>query len=575
MKVSIRLKFTAVFAIVLSAAIALCILFNGVYLERYYVRNKVDAMLDACVELEEVLYTISSESDAQAEESTAADVEAADASGQTETETESIVEVSPAIGMLTGETPDFDGTFPADMGDGERGPWENDNQKRDDRSMFGDNSQSTSSGDSRLVDLFYRLKENSNITAMVVYDGIICTAEGVDQSWIIRILSERQSKFGQVSKNQSTVVASTDEYSVIKFYDAVTDMNYLEGWGSLTDGSVFFMRTPLSSISESVKISNTFFLYIGMIVFAVGIIIMYVVMGFVTKPIVKLKALSKKMSDLDFDAKYTGKENDELGELGQHLNEMSEKLEDTVGKLRVANLELTNDIAEKEKLEQARNEFIGNVSHELKTPLAVIQGYAEGLQDGIADDPESAAYYCEVIIDETQKMNRMVKKLLTLNQLEFGKEKLEMTRFDLTALVSGVSGASTILAKQKGANIIFAQKDPVYVWGDEYKLEEVVTNYLSNAINHVSGKMEIHVEIIDDEKTTRVEVENSGSHIPEEDLEKVWDKFYKVDKAHTRSYGGNGIGLSIVKAIMDLHGGKCGVVNTDEGVKFWFELVKP
>ena len=110
----------------------------------------------------------------------------------------------------------------------------------------------------------------------------------------------------------------------------------------------------------------------------------------------------------------------------------------------------------------------------------------------------------------------MVKKLLTLNQLEFGKEKLDMTRFDLTALVAGVSGASAILAKQKGANIFFTQKDPVYVWGDEYKLEEVVTNYLSNAINHVSGKMEINVEIIQNDKTTRVEVENSGSHIPDE-----------------------------------------------------------
>jgi signal transduction histidine kinase len=172
-------------------------------------------------------------------------------------------------------------------------------------------------------------------------------------------------------------------------------------------------------------------------------------------------------------------------------------------------------------------------------------------------------------------MNRMVKKLLSLNQLEFGKEQLELERFDMTALIKGVAGAAGILAQQKEATIIFLQKEPVYVWGDEYRLEEVVTNYVSNAINHVAGKKIIEITIEQTENSCRVNVFNTGAPIPEEDLDKIWDKFYKVDKAHTRAYGGNGIGLSIVKAVMDIHRGRCGVENREDGVLFWFELVDP
>ena len=223
-------------------------------------------------------------------------------------------------------------------------------------------------------------------------------------------------------------------------------------------------------------------------------------------------------------------------------------------------------------LDESRQEFVSNVSHELKTPIALIQGYAEGLQECINDDDQSREFYCEVIVDEAGKMNQMVKKLLTLNQLEFGNDTVAMERFDLTDLVSGVVQSARLLAEQKGAEIHFNQTEPVYVWGDEFKMEEVVTNYVSNALNHVDyeKKIEIKTEIRQD--TVRLSVFNTGDVIPEEDLDKVWVKFYKVDKARTREYGGSGIGLSIVKAIMDSMHQKCGVKNYSNGVEFWFEL---
>ena len=227
---------------------------------------------------------------------------------------------------------------------------------------------------------------------------------------------------------------------------------------------------------------------------------------------------------------------------------------------------------DKEKRENMRGEFLGNVSHELKTPIALIQGYAEGLKEGVNDDPESREFYCDVIMDEASKMNQMVKNLLTLNQLEFGDEDIVFDRFNLTALVRGVLQSMEIMADQAGAKILLHTEEDIYAWADEFKVEQVVKNYVSNACHHVSGDMVIEVKMVQKDGKVRVSVFNTGTPIPEADIAHIWDKFYKVDKAHTREYGGNGIGLSIVKAIMKSFHQEYGVKNYDNGVEFWFEL---
>ena len=193
------------------------------------------------------------------------------------------------------------------------------------------------------------------------------------------------------------------------------------------------------------------------------------------------------MADLDFDAKYTSDGSNEIGELGENFNRMSEKLESTISELKKANNSLQKDIEQKDKLEKMRNEFLGNVSHELKTPIALIQGYAEGLKEGVNEDAESREFYCDVIMDEASKMNQMVKNLLTLNQLEFGDEDIVFERFNLTALVKGVLQSMEIMADQAGAKIMLHTEEDIYAWADEFKVEQVVRNYVSNACHHVSG----------------------------------------------------------------------------------------
>ena len=253
------------------------------------------------------------------------------------------------------------------------------------------------------------------------------------------------------------------------------------------------------------------------------------------------------------------------------MNRLSETLENTISELKSANNELQQDIEKKIQIDEMRKEFLSNVSHELKTPLALIQGYAEGLKECINDDEESREFYCEVIMDEADKMNQMVKKLLTLNQLEFGNDAIVMERFNITELIQGVIHAQQIMIGQNQIRVEFSE-EPLYVWADEFKVEEVVTNYLSNAIHYAMNEKIIRITYERKEKCVRVKVFNTGNNIPEDELERIWVKFYKVDKARTREYGGSGIGLSIVKAIMESFNQKCGVVNHENGVEFWFEL---
>jgi len=332
------------------------------------------------------------------------------------------------------------------------------------------------------------------------------------------------------------------------------------------------MRSPIESMRHSVELANRFLGYIGLIVTFFGMIIMWYISKRISDPILELSVISKGMSEMDFGRRYAGKEKNEIGVLGNSINEMADKLEQSISDLKTANLELQKDIEKKTEIDEMRKEFLSNVSHELKTPIALIQGYAEGLQESVNEEDGSREYYCEVIMDEASKMNRMVKKLLTLNRLEFGTQKVVMERFDITALIEGIVQSSEIIIRQKGATLRMEKQDPVYVWADEFDIEEVFTNLFSNALNHVDDEKIIDVKIVRTAGKVRVSVFNTGQQIPEEDIGKIWDKFYKVDKARTRKYGGSGIGLSIVKAIMEGHQQNYGVNNWDNGVEFWFEL---
>ena len=364
----------------------------------------------------------------------------------------------------------------------------------------------------------------------------------------------------------------TEQYEVRKMEDRITGLEYLEKWGYFPQGFRFLIRSPLEGIQESAALANTFLLYVGLVGIFVGGVLVWFFARRITKPLQELAKLSKEMSTLDFEARYIGGGNNEIAVLGDSFNQMSRQLETTISELKGANNQLIEDIEQKEKMADMQSEFLGNVSHELKTPIALIQGYAEGLREGIHEDLENRQFYCDVIIDETNKMNQMVKNLLTLNQLEYGSDELQFTRFNIVEMIRSVLNSCEILIKQAEAKVDFIAGKDMYVWADEFKTEQVLINYLTNAIHHVRNEKRIEIRIVSHGRTLRISVFNSGEPIPEEDIPKLWDKFYKVDKSHTRAYGGNGIGLSIVQAIMKSFHQEYGVRNFANGVEFWFEL---
>lgn len=373
--------------------------------------------------------------------------------------------------------------------------------------------------------------------------------------------------------NRSQILAQHPDYLVEMNYDFRSSNMYMESWGYFSDNqTLFIMSMPISSVRESVALSNRFVTYVGLVVLLLGSVLMYFVTSRVTKPIMKLSRLSERMSQLDFDVRYEENADDEIGVLGNSMNALSEKLKEAIEELRKANVQLQHDIEEKIKIDEMRKEFVANVSHELKTPIALIQGYAEGLAEGMCEDEESRNYYCEVIMDEASKMNTMVKQLLNLSALESGNDAPVLAVFDIHELIRDFVTSAGILIQQKEVQVEFDSKSPLYVQADEFKIEEVLTNYFNNALNHLGGERKIRIYTERIGESVKVSVFNNGNPIPEEDLPNLWSKFYKVDKARTRAYGGSGIGLSIVKAIMDAHHQTYGVENKEDGVAFWFML---
>lgn len=372
-----------------------------------------------------------------------------------------------------------------------------------------------------------------------------------------------EEKAVKVTQGNPIIVKSTDRRLNSEFINLV---------GLLNNGDYVFLSTPVVAIQESASIANKMFLVTGLFTILIGMIFIFLFSSRFTKPIFQLNEIAQRMSKLDFSKKYLVKTYDEIGELGESINSLSNQLEKSISELRQANEKLMEDIEKERKIDDMRKEFISNVSHELKTPIALIQGYAEGLKVNVNENEEDKNFYCEVIIDETGKMNRLVKQLLDLSQIDAGYGRIERTDFDLCLLIEHVLRKNALLLKENNITLLTELNNGFTVNADIDRVEQVLVNYLINAINHVDQKKEIKVKTQKAEDKIRISFFNSGTRISEEDQDKIWTSFYKVDKARTRAYGGTGLGLSIVRAIQELHENRYGVENKENGVEFWFEV---
>ena len=371
---------------------------------------------------------------------------------------------------------------------------------------------------------------------------------------------------------------SNDNFTIKKQRDSKNGLSYMMLSGKLENGYFLYIRIPLNSIQDSVSISNNFLLMMAGFTILIASIMVTIVSKKFTEPILELNNIAKKMSNLDFSQKYkVTNARDEINDLGRSINTMSDKLERTIKQLRSSNIELERDIEEKSKIDEMRKTFISDVSHELKTPIALIQGYSEGLLENVNNDEESRKFYAEVILDETNKMDKLVKQLLELMKLEYGKREFNNKEFNIVELEKEVIRKTNVMIEEKQAEIKFDENEDIRVFADDFYIEQVLTNYLTNAIKNVKemyGEKYIKIsnEINKEEQKVCIKVFNTGEQISEENLNRIWNRFYKADESRHREDGGTGIGLAFVKAIMSNYDNKYGVKNLENGVEFYFEL---
>ena len=425
-------------------------------------------------------------------------------------------------------------------------------------------------------------EELDQVSAKNNFDIIIRNQQGVavylsnkDFLSNIKIVMEF---WGAGRGQEHQILEEYDNLQIRYIKDMETKMNYIMLSGKLDNGYETYIRIPLSSITESVRISNKFLYSIAGIVIVIGgIAIIYISKSF-SNPISELNSIAKKMANLDFSHKYNVTEDDdEINELGKSINEMSDKLEKTINQLRNTNIELEKDIEKKSKIDEMRKSFISDVSHELKTPIALIQGYSEGLLENVNTDEESRRFYAEVILDESNKMDKLVKQLLELTKLEYEQREFNNRTFNIVELEKEIVRTSQVMLDEKDAKVEFETDEKIDVFADDFYISQIITNYLTNAIKHVKdvdGEKYIKITntIIPEKGKARITVFNTGDNISKENLSRVWNRFFKADEARNREDGGSGIGLSIVRAIMNNYGNDFGVENKENGVEFYFEV---
>ena len=378
--------------------------------------------------------------------------------------------------------------------------------------------------------------------------------------------------------NKTDIMYSRENINMRKMVNRNNGFSYILVDSVLENGNKLYIRTPIAPIQESAALSNRFIYVLGFAAIILGGIAIIFITERFTKPIEELNDIANEMAKLNFKRKYRINDSeDEIDELGKSINTLSDKLEETINQLKINNSELEKDIEAKSKIDEMRKQFISDVSHELKTPIALIQGYAEGLVENVTTDEESRKFYTEVILDEANKMDKLVKRLLELMKLEYEDRKFNDEKFDIVELINSVVKNSKVVLEEQKINVNFQEENPIYVFADDFYIEQVITNYFTNAIKNVEEidkvkEIKISVKKSKELGKYRVSVFNTGKKIDEENLNRIWTRFYKVDTARTRSKGGTGIGLALVKAIMTKYNNAYGVKNKKNGVEFYFDI---
>ncbi|WP_051251584.1 sensor histidine kinase [Psychrilyobacter atlanticus] len=351
-------------------------------------------------------------------------------------------------------------------------------------------------------------------------------------------------------------------------------MDHLEYYKLLPTGQFIILRISMDSIQSTVGIVNEFYIYEGIAILIGSLFFVYIFSLHITRPIIALNSIIRRMVNMDFSYRANIKSGDELEELGDNINFLSSELEKNIGQLKLSNMKLKDEVEKRRKIDELRKEFIASVTHEIKTPVTVINTHAEMLLYDLVENKEEGKEYLKTIMSEGDNISTLLNELIKLIKLEEKIVDIEIDKLDLFDLLREESSKYKIDLVEKNVSLILNLEEDMIALGDNFKIRQVVNNLLSNGVSYVEngGELRVNLETIEDK--ARVEVINTGSSIPEDKLENIWKAFYRVEKSRNKKYGGTGLGLTIVNGILERHGSEFGVENIKNGVKFWFTLKK-
>ncbi|MEC3434033.1 HAMP domain-containing sensor histidine kinase, partial [Bacillus cereus] len=332
------------------------------------------------------------------------------------------------------------------------------------------------------------------------------------------------------------------------------------------DGSVAYIyaMASLQPVDEAVQMVQDYYIYIIAFVVVLIFLASFYYSKQIAKPLLKINDTTKKIAHLDFTEKIPITSKDEIGDLSKNINILSNKLNSHIGQLE-------QDIEKERKLENTRKEFISGVSHELKTPLSIMKSCISILKDGVAEHKKE--YYFQAMEREVDKMDTLILDMLELAKFESGTYKMKKSSFYIDTVIEDICEHLSVEIEKKELHV-HKNIRSFEVIANQGRIEQVIVNFITNAIRYTPNKEDIIISTIDDKDRIKVCIENKGTHIEEEQLDKIWDRFYRVDAARQRSQGGTGLGLAISKNILELHDAEYGVKNTGDGVLFYFYLPK-
>ena len=440
---------------------------------------------------------------------------------------------------------------------------------------FSKNNSFKGDDNTTLLESMYKFQEDNNGQLGILY---------LDTSKVFFPPNTRsefknlfRSIFNGLASDKNTVnsLISSGKVKTETYYSEELDTNIIVSACPMSLNykydSILIAVSTVHPIREASSVLSSFIPYFIAVSLLVAVLYSVILSRYIANPLLKLNRIATKMSNMDFSERYAPKDNDEINNLGETLNFLSSNLSNALEELKSKNLSLQNEVEREREIEEMRKNFIANVSHELKTPIGIIEGYAEGLRDGVLKDPEGN--YFNIIIDEAHKMNKLVMDMLELSKLQSGILKPKFESFNLIRMINLSLRKYQGLIKEKNLSINFKPSfEYLYVIGDTFQIEQVLSNFITNAIKYTPINEEIIISLEKLNELILVSIENLGTSIAPEELDNIWNKFYKIDKSGNRDGNSSGLGLSITRGILDLHKSSYGIKNTERGVLAFFTL---